>query len=269
MKVWFFSALVIRSSEHADLQRDWATVDAFVPAESVRIAKSRATSEILARGYRVLSIELLYEWFKYHSTPLATDLPMLPAAKDMLAKADHAMENRAAEAARTGEVLIGGFGPLLKRNFRSEPQITPGCLDLHFLAYEQAVRRRHELVEPEHVLLALLGRDVGIATLLIQRLGINAKKLASEVAGMIPMRGDNEQRSCPPGMSDSSDRVFTTARRVALGLGCGWWGTEHVLLALIKLREFAPGRLFHRLGVTYDRVAHMLAEVIAGEEYLQ
>jgi len=123
-----------------------------------------------------------------------------------------------------------------------------------------AADRSHQRVEPEHLLLALLGQREGLIDPLITSAGagIDAVRAAAEQAvDRCPqVRGENvEQR-----LSPTFDRVIRRAGQEAERLSDEFISTEHLLLALVIERSAARDALVSG-GVTEDAIRSGLAHL--------
>src|SRR5262249_28319236 len=101
-------------------------------------------------------------------------------------------------------------------------------------ARQQAAARDQQAIEPEHVLLALLGDPEGVVFPLLHRLGVQPRTLrdrAAEAADRLPKvyaSGGAEQR-----LSPATVQVLDRAWRESQSMTDEYLSTEHLLLAML------------------------------------
>jgi ATP-dependent Clp protease ATP-binding subunit ClpB len=128
-------------------------------------------------------------------------------------------------------------------------------------AQQQAVARSHQLVEPEHVLFALLGDPEGIVFPLVHHVGANPAQLRARVGDVLDAlpkvftQGQADAR-----VSAATARLLDTAGTEAEALTDEFISTEHILLAMLASGAKAAGVLLDA-GLTRDGVLAALAQV--------
>src|SRR5712691_12433393 len=127
-------------------------------------------------------------------------------------------------------------------------------------AQEQARARNHQLVEPAHLLFALLSDPEGVVYPLLQKLGQSPRTLrdrVEELLDRIPkVYGDGQELF----LSETTRRVVERAFTEAAGLTDEYVSTEHLFLALLDSGGDAA-RLLSQAGLTRDQVLAALAEI--------
>ncbi|MGH2556762.1 MAG: Clp protease N-terminal domain-containing protein, partial [Actinomycetota bacterium] len=127
-------------------------------------------------------------------------------------------------------------------------------------AQEFAGSRNHQLVEPGHLLWALLSDSDGVVFPLLQKLGQSPRALrdrAEEIVDRIPkVYGGQEELYLSAAARHVLERAFTEAT----ALSDEYVSTEHLFLALLE-GEADAARLLSEAGVTRDQVLLALAEV--------
>ena len=123
-----------------------------------------------------------------------------------------------------------------------------------------ATRMNHSVLEPEHLLSALLDQEGGVVAPLVDRIGAPSRQLAAEVRKLLDARpkafGEGAQVSLAP----SASRVLSSAEQEAQGLKDEFISTEHILLALLGVQSGARD-LLARQGVDRNRVLRVLQEI--------
>ncbi|OGC06609.1 ATP-dependent Clp protease ATP-binding subunit ClpC [candidate division WOR-1 bacterium RIFCSPLOWO2_02_FULL_46_20] len=127
------------------------------------------------------------------------------------------------------------------------------------LASEEAKRLAHEYVRTEHLLLAII-KEEGVASRVLQQLGIDPVNLFSDLESMI---GHGEGSPAKIVLSPRAKKVLELAYNAARELGFNYVGPEHVLLGVIREGESLAAQALHKRKITFDRVAR---EIIAEAE---
>ncbi len=116
----------------------------------------------------------------------------------------------------------------------------------------------HQLVEPAHLLLALLRQQDGIVPALVTR-------ISGSTAGLLEaLKKDLESRPRVSGSSSSLNlarttaEVFNNAENIAKGMQDEYVSTEHLLLALCDSIE---GKKLSQFGITKDSILRALTAV--------
>ncbi len=106
----------------------------------------------------------------------------------------------------------------------------------------------HAYVGTEHLLLGLIGETDSIAARVLTARGLEAVKLRDKIAASV---GEGERlRTGPADMSTNAKKAVETAAQVAATKGCSYIGTEHLLAALLSLKESTAVRLIEGFGVS-------------------
>ncbi len=127
-------------------------------------------------------------------------------------------------------------------------------------AQEQAQRFQHNYVGTEHVLLGLLEGGEDIAHAVLRRVGVEPDQVRHQVEAIMT-RGERLVRG-EIGLTPQVKNVVVLALDEAQRLGHRSVGTEHLLIALIRLDEGVAADVLKRLGVGLEQVrAQTLAEL--------
>ena len=148
------------------------------------------------------------------------------------------------------------------------------------LAIEESQRLGRDLVEPEHVLLGLIGQDDGIAARQLQRYGAtleHAQDRIASVPGQIPTdlrygkykqlpgpapQVRRPQPGPPPrewtkqltGLTQRAQKVIELADEEAWRFNHNYIGTEHLLLGLVREGRGGAARALITLGAQLPRI---------------
>ncbi len=126
-------------------------------------------------------------------------------------------------------------------------------------ASAQATRRSHQGIDVEHMLLALLEQEGGLAGPLLEQAGVSqasVRKAAEQALAKIPQV---QGPGVGPGqihMTARFSQVLARAEQEMQALRDEYLSVEHVLLAIAE-----DGAIFKRLGLTRDRLLSALQQV--------
>jgi ATP-dependent Clp protease ATP-binding subunit ClpB len=126
-------------------------------------------------------------------------------------------------------------------------------------AQKVAARHEQQHVDVEHLLLALLQQEPGLAPAILRKANVNLDALrqrAEREVGRLPKVGGASAESISPRLS----RVLNQAEDEAKRFKDDYVSVEHLLLALLD-DGGASGRLLKEFGVTRDRLMAALREV--------
>jgi ATP-dependent Clp protease ATP-binding subunit ClpC len=121
------------------------------------------------------------------------------------------------------------------------------------LAQEEAKKLNHDYVGTEHILLALLSLDEGVAAEALKVLGVDKKKLRQQVVQVVG-EGDNVLLSGDRPMTPRAKRVLSFSVQEAQELGHNFVGTEHILLGLVREEEGVANQVLQNEGLTQDKI---------------
>lgn len=132
-------------------------------------------------------------------------------------------------------------------------------------AVNDAISRRNGAIEPEHLLLALLDQEGGLAKPLLQRIGADPAtvraKIIEALGKLSQVSGDNSQ----PHLSAETDRLLENAAREADGMKDQFISSEHLLLGFLLLKGGAAQKILKESGVSRDSLLKALAGLRGNE----
>jgi len=131
-------------------------------------------------------------------------------------------------------------------------------------AEQHATRLGSGVVEPGHVLLAMLDDEDTLAVQALERLEVDTGGIRQALEGT-PAAAPPRLVSTPLGTP--ARRLLETALIQALKLNHNYIGTEHLLLALAHTPNDPAAQLLADRGVSYDRAREAVQAVI--DEYLR
>jgi len=126
-------------------------------------------------------------------------------------------------------------------------------------ASAQAMRRTHQGIDVEHLLIALLEQSDGLTAPLFDRAGIAASAIQNAAEQALAKLPQVQGASAAPGqlhVANRLSRVLTQAEQEMQGLKDEYLSVEHVLLAMVE-----EGGIFKRLGLTRNKLLPALQQV--------
>ena len=168
--------------------------------------------------------------------------------------------------ARTALEFIIGRGD--RATSPSEMTLSPRTKKIIELAIDESRKLGHGHVGTEHMLLGLAREGEGIASGILESLGVTMAKVRHQV---IQTLGQQQTAEPTPATarqdgaaSESARQVLLLAEEEAHAMKHNWLGTEHLLLGLLRM-EPASNSVLTDLGVTLERArADVLNAVPAG-----
>ena len=121
------------------------------------------------------------------------------------------------------------------------------------LGKREAQRLNHNYLGTEHVLLGLMKLGQGIAVNVLKNLNIEYDTLLAEVE-LIVGYGPEIQVYGDPALTSKVKKVFEFANEEALALNHNYVGTEHLLLALIRLQDGVAAQILENLNVNLKEI---------------
>ncbi len=128
-------------------------------------------------------------------------------------------------------------------------------------AQAEARRRDHQAIDVEHLVLALLAQPEGIATPILDKIGVEPSLVASRI--------EDELRTVPkvsgaePYLANRLAKLIDRAEDAAKALKDEYVSTEHLLLAAAEEKTGA-GEALRASGATPDRIRAALQDVRGG-----
>jgi len=130
-------------------------------------------------------------------------------------------------------------------------------------AQSTAVRYNHQQVDVEHLLLALLEQERGLARSILNKANVDVDSLRRSVEQELDRLPKVSAPSGEPGqvyITSRLNKLLTQAEDESKKLGDEYTSVEHALLALTDDRG-AAGRIFNQFKITRERLMQVLKEV--------
>ncbi len=120
----------------------------------------------------------------------------------------------------------------------------------------------HPSIDPEHLLVALLAQEGGVARSVVERIGANSSTLLTSVEQALGRRPRATGATTQVGMSRALTSVLDEAESIAENMKDEYTSTEHMLMAMTSPKAPEGIRnLLARNGVDYAAVVKALASI--------
>lgn len=140
------------------------------------------------------------------------------------------------------------------------------------LAQEEARGLHQPYVGTEHVLLALLKEEDGLAAQALERLGVHYEATVAAIRRIVTI-DESTDVSGHLSFTPRVKRVLENSLREAMQMGQSYISTEHLLLGIIRENEGTAIEVFERMGVSGDDLRAALndlvgqSSVFAGQQF--
>ena len=132
-------------------------------------------------------------------------------------------------------------------------------------ARQEAQRMGHQYIGTEHLLLGLVREGTGVAATVLQRLGVDPKRVRFEVERIVKGGTDVISTGREFTLAPRAKKVFEYAFEEAKKLGQNYIGTEHLLLGLLREEEGIAAQVLLNLGVELEEVQEAVMELVGPE----
>ena len=127
------------------------------------------------------------------------------------------------------------------------------------LAHQEAERMRQNVIGTEHLLLALIEEEGGVAGRVLRDLGLEpdrVREMVERMSGLGQYRGGKIDLA--PGVQQVLEFAIEEARR----MGHHYIGTEHLLLGLVRSQEGLAMEVLRKLGVTSEQIRRQTRRIL-------
>lgn len=128
-------------------------------------------------------------------------------------------------------------------------------------AKEEARRFNHDYIGTEHLLLGLIREGEGVASAVLQKLGVDLESIRIEVEKLV-QPGPQTQVVGDIPFTPRSKKALELAAEEARALGHNYIGTEHLLLGLVKEGEGMAYRVLLNLGLDLTKLRNEVMELL-------
>ncbi|MBF0386016.1 MAG: ATP-dependent Clp protease ATP-binding subunit, partial [Candidatus Omnitrophica bacterium] len=128
-------------------------------------------------------------------------------------------------------------------------------------AKEEARRFNHDYIGTEHLLLGLIREGEGVASAVLQKLGLDLETIRIEVEKLVQPGPQTQVLGDIP-FTPRSKKALELAAEEARALGHNYIGTEHLLLGLVKEGEGMAYRVLLNLGLDLAKLRNEVMELL-------
>jgi ATP-dependent Clp protease ATP-binding subunit ClpB len=131
-------------------------------------------------------------------------------------------------------------------------------------AQSEATRLGHQQIDVEHLLLALLDQEGGLARSILDKSGVDADQVRERVEtelARLPKVSSTTGAAGEVYITGRLNRLLVQAEDEAKQLKDDYVSVEHILLAIVDERSGTAGRILSELGLTRDKLMQALRQV--------
>ena len=147
-------------------------------------------------------------------------------------------------------------------------RLTEKAQDAMRQAQSMAQREGQTQIEPEHLAVALLEQDGGVAARVVEKAGASPTTLVQrlrQALGRLPRVSGPGAQGGQVYLSPRVNEVLTTAEAEAQRMKDEFVSVEHLLLALAALKDRGVGEVLQAAGLTREKLLEALAAVRGGQ----
>src|SRR5687768_13268987 len=131
------------------------------------------------------------------------------------------------------------------------------------LAQDEARALRHNYIGTEHILLGLLREEEGLAARVLTSLGVTLEDVRARVARMVG-QGEVVTTGQIP-FTPHAKKALELSLREALDRSHDYIGTEHILLALVRVNEGVGAHVLSDVGADAETVRERVHAAFRGD----
>ena len=147
-------------------------------------------------------------------------------------------------------------------------RLTEKAQDVVRQAQSAAQRQGHSQIEAEHLAVALLEQEGGVASRVLEKAGVKPATLLQrlrEAVSRLPRVSGSGAQAGQVYISSRVNEVFTNAETEAQAMKDEYVSVEHLLLALANLKDGPVAEAFRSAGVTREKLLEAVAAVRGGQ----
>ena len=129
-------------------------------------------------------------------------------------------------------------------------------------AHQEAVRFNHEYIGTEHILLGIIKDSGGLATKVLNRLGVDLRRIRTEVENLVRSGPDVVSMGRLP-QTPRARKAVELAIEEAEKLNHTYVGTEHLLLGLLRQNDGVAAQVLMNLGLRLEDVRNEVLNSMA------
>jgi hypothetical protein len=133
------------------------------------------------------------------------------------------------------------------------------------LSNQEALRRQHEQIGTEHMLVGLIREEKGLAASALRSLNVDLKKVEEEIDKISPTGLNAPSSNKLPPSSGAKKAIIHAFEEVKHAKSPNV-DTEHILLGLLHVVDSKAGHVLEKLGVPVDSVRTQLLQMLTGDQ---
>jgi ATP-dependent Clp protease ATP-binding subunit ClpA len=131
------------------------------------------------------------------------------------------------------------------------------------LAQDEARALKHNYIGTEHLLLALLREDEGLAPRILESFDITVEEVRAQIARIVG-QGDEVTTGQIP-FTPRATKVLELSLREAISLGHDYIGTEHILLGIVRENEGVASRVLLDFDADAEKIRNEIIRMLSGK----
>lgn len=140
-------------------------------------------------------------------------------------------------------------------------RFTDRAIKVMALSNQEAQRKNHEYIGTEHILAGLVKEGNGVGAFVLQKLGVDLKKIREELDRLVKSGPDTVTMGSLP-QTPRTKKVIEFAVEEARAFNHNYVGTEHLLLGLIDEEEGIAAQMLMNLGLKKAIIRSMILDVL-------
>ncbi|MEO0069561.1 MAG: ATP-dependent Clp protease ATP-binding subunit [candidate division WOR-3 bacterium] len=132
-------------------------------------------------------------------------------------------------------------------------------------ARQEALRLHHDYIGTEHILLGIVKEGEGVASVVLNNLGINLQDLRRAVENAVPVGYETLVLGELP-LNQEAKSALNYAVDEARKMNHSYVGTEHLLLGLLREERGVACQVLQSLGIDIDLVRQETIRLLSGEK---
>lgn len=130
--------------------------------------------------------------------------------------------------------------------------VTPRVQQMLKLTRKEADRFKNNFVGTQHVILGLIKLNEGVGLNALKMCGVDLTKLRRDIESLCVMGNAALAPSIP--YTQEVKKILEVAAEEAMALDNDYLGTEHIVLAILKIRRAPIGPVIQKLDLPIDRL---------------
>jgi len=135
------------------------------------------------------------------------------------------------------------------------------------LGQEEAGKMGSGHVGTEHLLLGLVSESEGVASQVLQKMGVSLNKVREQINDEAET-GEGESTGSEPKLTPKAKRVLEYAADEARRMRHNYIGTEHLLLALLREKDGQAAKVLQTLGLSLETLREDVVIYLGTDDFV-